>query len=115
MVEHSACHLPVIIRTGIEKAYTIYGTGNLSVRTVSQILHDGIVSFDQAIVNDVLALFPGGIHTLMSLSDEQIRGIINDPYGDFENYRKVQLCLHGTTALVALVDPSRENLWIKAS
>ena len=63
-------------------------------------------------MNDVLALFPGGIHALMSLSDEEIRDIINDPYGDFENSKKIQLCLHGTTALVALVDSARENLWI---
>ena len=28
------------------------------------------------------------------------------------NYKKARLCMYGTTALVALVDPEQENLWL---
>ena len=60
------------------------------------------------------------------VSDAEVRRTINDytcsPCGDSgqmeaddgSNYRKVQLCMYGTTALFAFVDPRRENLWSRA-
>lgn len=71
-----------------------------------------MTSFDEAIAGDVLDLFPGGIESLSTYSDEQIRRKINDIYTGGENYKKARLCMYGTTALVALVDPDHENLWL---
>ena len=71
-----------------------------------------MTSFDEAIAGDVLDLFPGGIESLSTYSDEQIKRKINDIYTGGENYKKARLCMYGTTALVALVDPDHENLWL---
>lgn len=79
------------------------------------ILSDAITSFDNAIAGDVLELFPGGIESLLGLTDEEIQEVVNDVgdgRGNGSNYQKARLCLYGTTALVALVDPAHENLWV---
>jgi len=81
---------------------------------VCDILSSGITAFDNAIAGDVLELFPGGIASLPDRTDEEIQAVVNDfagPSGG-ANYQKARLCLYGTTALVALVDPSHENLWV---
>lgn len=71
-----------------------------------------MTTFDEAIAGDVLDLFPGGLESLASLSDEHIRRKINDITSGGVNYKKARLCMYGTTALVALVDPEHENLWL---
>lgn len=88
-------------------------------------LSSRITAFDNAIAGDVLELFPGGIESLPGLTDEEIQAVVNDfavpgvgsngagaGAGAGENYKKARLCLYGTTALVALVDPAHENLWV---
>jgi len=71
-----------------------------------------MTSFDDAIAGDVLDLFPGGLESLPSLSNEHIQSTINDIHHGGVNYKKARLCMYGTTALVALVDPDHENLWL---
>lgn len=71
-----------------------------------------MITFDEAIAGDVLDLFPGGLESLSSLSDEYIQRTINDITSGGANYKKARLCMYGTTALVALVDPEHENLWL---
>jgi len=84
-------------------------------------LSSRITAFDNAIAGDVLELFPGGVESLPDLTDEEIQAVVNDfpiPGGGSNgagagvNYKKARLCLYGTTALVALVDPAHENLWV---
>ena len=87
-------------------------------------LSSHITAFDNAIAGDVLELFPGGIESLPGLTDEEIQAVVNDfavpggggsngaGSGSGANYKKARLCLYGTTALVALVDPAHENLWV---
>jgi pyruvate dehydrogenase phosphatase len=90
---------------------------------VSDMLSNRITAFDNAIAGDVLELFPGGIESLPARTDEEIQAVVNDfaSPGDGggvsngaagANYQKARLCLYGTTALVALVDPAHENLWV---
>ena len=79
---------------------------------MSATLKRAFISFDRDIANDVLALFPGGIASLEHLSDDYIRSVINDYNNGLQNYKKVQLNMYGTTALLALVDPRQEHLWI---
>ena len=52
------------------------------------------------------------LSALEKLSDEEIRSVINDKEHGWKNYRKAQLCMYGTTALVYLVNPQQENLWV---
>ena len=82
---------------------------------VRELFSNAITAFDNAIAGDVLELFPGGIESLPGQTDEEIQEVLNDfgdRHGTGANYQKARLCLYGTTALVALVDPAHENLWV---
>jgi pyruvate dehydrogenase phosphatase len=84
----------------------------LAPELVREILTVAITSFDAAIAGDVLDLFGGALEALEARTDDEIRRVINDFDGSGENYKKARLCMYGTTALVALVDPAHENLWV---
>ncbi|KAI0034976.1 protein serine/threonine phosphatase 2C [Vararia minispora EC-137] len=113
-VEHTAYHLPIIVAEHLEKHLSrrLSPSTVLDPEVVRQILTIAVTSFDEAIAGDVLDLFPGGLDTIASRSDDEIRRVINDFDGTGENYKKARLCLYGTTALVALVDPAHENMWV---
>jgi pyruvate dehydrogenase phosphatase len=111
-VEHAAYHMPIIIRDFLREAFAQNPTTPRSPAFISDLLSRSMTSFDEAIAGDVLDLFPGGLDSLSSLSDEHIRKTINDMYHGGVNYKKARLCMYGTTALVALVDPEQENLWL---
>ena len=83
----------------------------LSPEAVSDLFSRSIVAFDNAIANDVLDLF-GGLEGLKTHSDTEIRRIINDQHDGGSSWKKVRLCMYGTTALVALVDPDYKNMWV---
>jgi pyruvate dehydrogenase phosphatase len=108
-VEHVAHHLPIIIGDALRKLFDENPSRTVTPTLISNLLSRSIVAFDASIVEDVLDLFP---HGLTGLSNEQIRRIINDQHSGGKNYQKVKLCMYGTTALVALVDPEHENLWL---
>jgi pyruvate dehydrogenase phosphatase len=108
-VDHTAYHLPIIIEELLNSASSTRNGQKLDPEEIANILRRSISSFDEAIVKDVLDLIPGGIEGLSKLSNEHISNVIND---GGENYKKTKLCMYGTTVLVALVDPARENLWI---
>ncbi|KAG6856737.1 hypothetical protein H0H87_001337 [Tephrocybe sp. NHM501043] len=110
-VEHVAYHLPIIIRDFLRKALANDPSAFSSPELVADLFSRSILAFDDAIANDVLELF-GGIQGLNSFSDAEIRNIINDQHAGGANWKKARLCMYGTTALVALVDPEHENLWI---
>lgn len=76
---------------------------------MADVLRRAISSFDAAIANDVLELFPGGLDAISKYSNEHIGSVINDG-GD--NWKKTRLCMYGTTALVSLVCPEHKNLWV---
>jgi pyruvate dehydrogenase phosphatase len=45
----------------------------------------------------------------MDIPDEEVKNIIND---DGHNVATVLRCMRGSTALVAITDPSKSNLWV---
>ncbi|KAF8267583.1 phosphatase 2C-like domain-containing protein [Lactarius quietus] len=114
-VAHTAYHLPIIVKEFLQKVITGPAAPAPGADLVRELLSDAITSFDNAIAGDVLELFPGGIESLPGRTDEEIQEVLND-FGDGRgtgaNYQKARLCLYGTTALVALVDPTHENLWV---
>ncbi|KAJ7585675.1 phosphatase 2C-like domain-containing protein [Mycena floridula] len=106
-VEHVAHHLPIIIQEFLEQA------GDLDdPEDISNLFSRSIIAFDDAIAGDVLNLFGGSIESLAEYSDTEIRETINDQHHGGANFRKARLNMYGTTALVALVDPTHRHLWI---
>lgn len=69
------------------------------------------VAFDDAITDQVRSIFPDP-EALALMSAEELSAIVNDQTLGGANYEKIILSMHGTTALVALVDESRKNLWV---
>ncbi|KAG6854172.1 hypothetical protein C0991_009824 [Blastosporella zonata] len=110
-VEHVAYHLPIIIRDFLCKALANDPSACSSPAHVADLFSQSILAFDDAIANDVLELF-GGLEGLENFSDAEIRNIINDQHAGGANWKKARLCMYGTTALVALVDPEHDNLWV---
>jgi len=49
---------------------------------------------------------------LTELPTDEIKRLINDHSSGGENYAKVIRSICGTTALIGLVDPDKENLWV---
>lgn len=86
--------------------------GNYSPQSISELFTNAMLAFDDAIAHDVLDLFGGSMEKLEEYTDAEIRDVINDQHLGGANWRKVRLCMFGTTALVALVDPEHKDLWI---
>ncbi|PPQ82353.1 hypothetical protein CVT25_008314 [Psilocybe cyanescens] len=111
-VEHVAHHLPIIVRDFLRDAEGASGGGKQTPESISELFTKAIMAFDDAIAHDVLDLFGGSVDKLADYTDAQIREIINDQHKGGANWRKARLCMYGTTALVALVDPEHKDLWI---
>lgn len=107
-VEHTAHHLPIIVKQFLAAAEP---SALLDPENVSRILSRSMTSFDDAIAADILEIFPGGLSSLSAMSDHEIQTIIYNNL-DSQIYKKARLCMYGTTALVALVDPQHQNLWV---
>ncbi|KAH7922376.1 protein serine threonine phosphatase 2C [Leucogyrophana mollusca] len=109
--EHIVEALPLIIQGSLCTAISTTG-GQLSPAIVSDILAQSITLADEGITNDLLGLFPGGPDAIAKLSDDEIRAVINDQATGGKNNAKVLRCMRGSTALVSLVDPQGQNLWV---
>ncbi|ESK85253.1 mitochondrial type 2c protein phosphatase involved in regulation of pyruvate dehydrogenase activity [Moniliophthora roreri MCA 2997] len=110
-VEHVSHHLPIIIQEFLQNAFENEPSRLSDPAFISQSFSRSITAFDKAIAGDVLNLF-GGIEGLSNYTDAQIRQVINDQHRGGHNYTKARLNMYGTTALVALVDPDHNHLWI---
>ena len=111
-VEHVAQHLPIIVRDFLREADPSVHLGTYLPQAISELFTKAMLAFDDAIAHDVLDLFGGSIEKLEEYTDAEIRDVINDQHLGGTNWRKVRLCMYGTTALVALVDPSHKDLWV---
>jgi pyruvate dehydrogenase phosphatase len=83
------------------------GSSTEIVSTIS----GAFVSFDNAITNQVRSIFPDP-EALASIPAEELSQKINDHESGGANYEKIILSMRGTTALVALVDDERKNMWV---
>ena len=111
-VEHVAHHLPIIVRDFLRDADPSVHLGTYSPQAISELFTKAMIAFDDAIAHDVLDLFGGTIDNLEKYSEAEICETINDQHLGGANWRKARLCMYGTTALVALVDPDHKDLWI---
>lgn len=112
-VDYVKATLPNAVKEHLSSALLANADGgSLSSTTVSDILIKAITQVDDKITQDILDLFPGGLDSIATLSEEQIDSIVNDFESGGENNAKVMLGMRGSTALVSLVDPSGDNLWV---
>jgi len=111
-VEHAAYHMPIIVREFLEEITRKHRGRAVPPPLIADMFSGAIQSFDDAIAKDVLDLFPGGLQSVRDMPDEKIHAILNDHATGGQNFKKARLCMYGTTALVALVDPDHENLWL---
>jgi pyruvate dehydrogenase phosphatase len=79
---------------------------------VSAIIQQALSAVDDRITQDLKDIIPGGVEQLAKMSDDEIKQIINDQEQGSINVIKLRRALSGSTALIALQDPSKENLWI---
>ncbi|XP_006458642.1 hypothetical protein AGABI2DRAFT_200439 [Agaricus bisporus var. bisporus H97] len=111
-VEHVSYHLPIIVEEFLQGALEQNPERELTPEYIGDLFSQSILAFDDAIAHDVLDLFGGSVEELEKYSDSEIKEIINDQHLGGANWRKARLCMYGTTALVALVDPEHVNLWV---
>ena len=104
--------MPIIVREFLEEMDLKHGGRAVPPPLIADMFSVAIRSFDDAIANDVLELFPGGLDAVMQMPDDHIQCILNDQHWGGSNFKKARLCMYGTTALVALVDPDHKNLWL---
>lgn len=72
------------------------------------VLSEALVEFDNSIRAEFLDVFPGGVEAVEKLTDGELSDILDDGF----NHRLISRCIQGTTAIIALVDPTEQNLWI---
>ncbi|THH08388.1 hypothetical protein EW145_g2748 [Phellinidium pouzarii] len=101
-------HLPARVRSSLQ---AILARTTASSAAVSRLLSDAIIEIDNAITQNFLNLFPGGRETFAQLSDQEIASIIEQK-GKGEHSQNILRCMQGSTALLALVDPSGTQLWV---
>jgi pyruvate dehydrogenase phosphatase len=113
-VDYLVASLPPIVQGLLVSALANADGGVLAPATVSDLLVKAISEVDDSITRDIMGLFPGGPDAIAKLSDEQIDAIVNNFESGFGrgNNAKVLVGMRGSTALVSLVDPEQENLWV---
>jgi len=73
--------------------------------TIVNVLKTTISAFDGEMTQRLFELFPGGPDAIARMSDDEIRAIT---VVDGHAHPVIPPCLAGTTALIALLDPSRQ-------
>jgi pyruvate dehydrogenase phosphatase len=106
-VDYAVHSIPGRVRRALE-AYLRVHRGAFTPDAISKILSDAVISFDDTLKTEFLSLFPGGAAGLQRMGDSQIRRVLQNREASLIAVR----CLHGSTALLSLTDPSREHLWI---
>jgi pyruvate dehydrogenase phosphatase len=111
-VDYLVASLPPIVQGLLAAALAAAHENTLPPSTVSDLLVEAISEVDDSITRNIMDLFPGGAEAIAQLSDEQIDAIVNDFESGGRNNAKVLRGMRGSTALVSLVDPEQENLWV---
>ena len=97
--------LPGMIKVSLESAADTPHT-NLGPNMIEDILVKCISDIDDRIKADLVNFFPGGLKQISELSDDEIMSVIKDPKTEYSCV-EILRARTGTTALIALVDPSR--------
>lgn len=86
-------------------ASEINAAGIVLTSTVEKLLVKCISDIDDRIKADLVNFFPGGPDQIAKLSDDEIKSVIKNPETG-NSFIQIMRARTGTTALVALIDPS---------
>ena len=73
--------------------------------SVSKVLAESIQEYDNSLLEKLLRVLPRGFETM---SEEELATLVNDQ----TVYNACIPCMRGSTALMALIDPTLCNLWV---
>jgi len=110
-VKHIAANLPAQLQSALFDLLAA-SESKIDPGSVSDLLSKVITSYDDSLTKDLYDLFPGGHEELNKLSDDEIRAVIHDSAAGGPNHARVARCMQGSTVLVSLIDPNRDNIWV---
>lgn len=89
------------------------GSRPLRPEVIAETISQAIVHFDELIISRFLNVLPEAYRTnLPTVNPGDIRQLINDRSRGGHCYLRTAQAMGGTTALITLTDPRRENLWV---
>ena len=110
-VKHVAENLPGQLQSALIRLL-VGSEWRIDPVSISNLLSEVIVSYDDSLTNDLYDLFPGGVEELGKLSDDEVKAVIHDSAAGGPNHAKVARCMQGSTVLVSLLDPNNDNVWV---
>lgn len=110
-VKHVAENLPGQLQSAL--IHLLEGSEwKIDPASISNLLSEVIVSYDDSLTKEFYDLFPGGIEELSKLTDSEVKAVIHDSATGGPNHAKVGRCMQGSTVLVSLLDPNHDNVWV---
>ena len=82
---------------------------NATPNAIGDAFSKAIQDFDKSLENDLKAVLPENFE---GLSDEELQVVINDQTTGGLVYTRVIRCMRGACSVIAVIDPTKENLWI---
>ena len=110
-MNHIAANLPAQIQSELSGLLAI-SECKVDPASVSDLLSRAITSYDDSLTKDLYDIFPGGREELSKLSDDEVKAVIHDSATGGPNHAKVARCMQGSTVLISLIDPDRDNIWV---
>ncbi|KAI5124089.1 hypothetical protein M0805_000904 [Coniferiporia weirii] len=78
-------------------------------QAISAALKEGIEAFDKSLYDNLMSRLPTNF---AEMSEEELKGIINDQESGGKVHQAIIRGIQGSTVIIALVDPARENVWV---
>lgn len=104
-VDYATQVLPIQLRQQLES------TPSHHPDQISKILLDTIVVFDDSIAQDFLRVVPDA-QAIAQMTNDQLHAMVHDLESSKDYDILLKRCMHGTTALIVLLDPLKHNLWV---
>ncbi|KAI0371138.1 protein serine/threonine phosphatase 2C [Pilatotrama ljubarskyi] len=112
-VNHISAALGPYLKDSLAAALRSRPSSSALPSLVSGILKHTLEHLDGILVSDFLNLFPSAEpQKLRSLDSSRIKQVLSDTSEENSGYWRTARAFGGTTALVSLVDPTKDHLWI---
>lgn len=110
-MQHIAANIPGQLQSALANLL-VMSEGRVDPTSISNLLSKVIISYDDSLTKDLYDIFPGGLEELRKLSDDEVKAVIHDSATNGPNHAKVARCMQGSTVLISLIDPNRDNIWV---